>query len=179
MKGHEEKIYKDDGHFESADRLEYEQYLLTLKRFVKYCNDIIVVNEKGNFMLPKRRPEKSASGVWFFGGQVIAFKTLKESVIETFKREAGLKLPAKRFEYIGPIRHWHSGKEKEMTKHDALSEVFVVRLNKKEIQNIRLDESEFESSSLQEYNLKNIQGIKRKMSREIILELWKRYKKLK
>jgi hypothetical protein len=107
----EEVIYKEKGRFSTSPKLEYDQYLLSLKRFVKYCNEIIFVNENGNFLLPRRRSEKSAAGTWFFGGQVLAFLKLQTSVKKTLRREAGINLPTSRFKHIGQIRHWYSGRE--------------------------------------------------------------------
>jgi hypothetical protein len=175
----EEVIYKEKGRFSTSPKLEYDQYLLSLKRFVKYCNEIIFVNENGNFLLPRRRSEKSAAGTWFFGGQVLAFLKLEDSVKKTLRREAGINLPTTRFKYIGQIRHWYSGRETDNTMQDSLSEVFVVKIKDTEIKKVKLDVSEYDADSLEEYDLKKIKAIKKKMNREIILELWKRYKKLK
>jgi thiamine biosynthesis lipoprotein len=92
---------------------------------------------------------------------------------------AGINLPTSRFKHIGQIRHWYSGRETDNTMQDSLSEVFIVKIKDAEIKKVKLDVSEYDADSLEEYDLKKIKAIKKKMNREIILELWKRYKKLK
>lgn len=170
MTQHQQFFYKEDGDFAVGPQLPLDQYLAAVKRLVRYANDIILVDSQGNFLLPTRKADKSAAGLWFFGGQVAAFTSLSDSLIQTLKREAGLTLTADRFTHLAQTRMWFNGHEGFM--HDALSDIFVVHVTDEEIASVQVDTTEYEDRPLHACTLKDFEVLKDGVAKKVLIDMW-------
>lgn len=175
MYKHGEFFYKEKGDHQPGPKLPWPDYLAAVKRMVRYSVDILLVNIDGNFVLPKRRVDKSGAGTWFIGGQVPAFTTTADALTAILQRETNITVDSSRFLPLKQLRIWFTGKEERGFAHDALSDVHTLQLQAEEIANIRLDPEEYDSESIQVYNLNDLQNLPDGLFKEIILTLWDLY----
>jgi ADP-ribose pyrophosphatase YjhB (NUDIX family) len=166
------KIYKESGKYKEAPFLSDLEYRKVLSSFIKYCVDVIILDKEGNFLLPERRKTKTASGPWFVGGQVPAFKSTEDQILTIFKRETNLKISFKRFKKVTQLRYWFSDVSNGKTPQDSISEIYKIVLNEDEISRIILDTDEYVANSIKRYNLKDIKNIKYKLARNVFSDLW-------
>lgn len=167
-------VYRQEGAPEKPSRLSEEDYNKALSRFVKYCHDVIIVGHDGNFYLPERRADKTPPGVWFIGGQIGAFTDIGDSLVKTLERETKTTFDKTRFKHVAQNRYYFNGKDGGATPHDAVCEVFTLKLKKDEIEGIKLDTSEYVDASLKCYNKRALEAIEDPFTRQIFLDLWKK-----
>ncbi|MEX0910006.1 MAG: hypothetical protein WDZ75_01795 [Candidatus Paceibacterota bacterium] len=171
------RIYREDGAPTEKLFLSKEVYRNALRSFVKYCHDIILVGEDGYWYLPSRRDDNTFPGPWFIGGAVTPFISFKESLSQLIRRELQLDIDPERLVHLGNFRCFFRG-DAQKNAHDAVSELFVLKLSMQEIDAITLDKSEYIENSLKKYTREDISVIPEKLNRKILLEAWDDYSKM-
>lgn len=166
------RMYSEGGVPNYSERLSDEEYRKSLRKFVKYCHDVIPVGPDSLWYLPARRHDRNHQGVWFVGGAVLPFIGFEASLEETTKRELSLDISFERFRHIG--RNQYLFNEKSGLAHDAVCEIFLLTLSKEEIAQIRLDPDEYEEGGmLMPYDKKKIEAIQNPLTRQVFLDLWR------
>ncbi len=127
--------------------LSNEEYNRAMQKFIKVCHDVVVIDERGQWLLARRRADKATPGLWFIGGQMKPFFTSEESLRLVFARETGLNLECDRFTFILENRYYIAATEADPA-HDALCKVYTVTLSDDEIARVRLDPHEYDSGGL-------------------------------
>jgi len=94
------------------------RYIQILKNLPILCVDVIVLNEKGEYLLVKRANEPKKGRWWVVGGRVLKGESLEQAVIRKVKEEAGRRVkdiqPVGYFELIdgvnpfGPLFKYHT-----------------------------------------------------------------------
>lgn len=150
--------------------LTSEEYRKALLSLVKYCHDIVPIGPDGQFYLPRRRADKNRPGPWFIGGAVKPFVGFDASLLQIAEREMGMRLPRERFVHVA--QHQYLFGEDDGIAHDAICEVFIVRLSAEEIRSVRLDPDEYEAGALLPHGASELREISDPLARSALLDLW-------
>lgn len=165
-------LYTQEGHPTKKLFLTDEEYKRAMQSVVKFCHDLLVVGPGATFYLPCRQPNKPQPGVWFLGGAVKMYTPIRDSLVQTIERETKIRFDAERFAWVRQNRYFFNGQDAGGMPHDAVCEIFVIRLSPEEIEQIKLDPNEYKSGSLKAYNRKALTEIEDPFARTIFLGLW-------
>lgn len=80
--------------------LSDEDYVKVLDSIVVTCADCILINRRGEMLLGKRRVEPQPDW-WIIGGRMRVGESFQEATARNIKRELGLDIKPKRFQYLG------------------------------------------------------------------------------
>ena len=138
------KSYTEDGYrpipsIHTSD----EEYTRGLQCFVPTCTDIVPIDREKKIIYLVRRKIKPMKGLWWIGGKMNPDDTKEMSVVRSFKREAGLELPADRFKLAAFFDYrW---KDREQLPQDVgchmTAYTFTIELSDEEIALVNLDET--------------------------------------
>ncbi len=137
--------YKEEGLPEfTPPFLSDEEYARAQSALPIVCTDLIIVDDKGRFVLAYRL-HPAAQGWWWKGGRMKTGDTPLASLTRLMQREIGFVPDGIR--YFAHLHHlWAKRKEspQDTGKHDVIFLHSVV-LDEKSIANIKLDPNEYDT----------------------------------
>ena len=138
-------FHEDPTHKIEHIRLSAEQYALATQALPVVCTDVVLVDDKGRFVLSYRK-NPAAKGWWWSGGSWKAEFSREESIAKILNRELGF-VPDK-VTTLAVFDHFWSTRGElphETGRHDIIF-LHTVQVDEETIAKINLDPNEYDAA---------------------------------
>lgn len=146
-------IYHQEGSQIPKIWLTDEEHGKAIQLLITVSTDTVIVNRKNKTIYLAWRKLKPMTGWWVIGGKRNPGETPKQSIVRCFKRETGLAISEKRFQFLTQKEYIWSDRQQnpqDIGRHDAVH-VFAIELTNKELSGIKLEKNEYEDGTLTEF----------------------------
>ncbi len=139
--------------------LDDVEYTRATQCLVLLCADVLIISkDRKTFYLARRKSRPAKDWWWFIGGRRKFGELPTKSPQRCFERETGLRISAKRFQYVVTNEYFFVDRQQE--PQDAgthsIAQTYVVYLSEKEIRRIKLDPKEYHDGGLRKFTFMNL-----------------------
>ena len=156
------KLYVEEpGKVYPPVRLEEAEYAKAIQSLIVVCTDIGIIDVNSETIYLARRASRPANGWWWFiGGRSRVGETELESAQRCFKRETGLFIETKRFDFICMNRYFFKDRQQTPQEFgcDSLCYTLSIQLTREERDQITLDPREYFNGGLKAFHYKDLQS---------------------